>query len=158
MKTKTLIILFITHAVVGAVGFAAGIYVLPILIAPEAPSASQVESMAAGAQYTAEFRQDLADSDFLHQGEGTVTVGDTAITFMGHISPGPDYQLYLSPQFVETEAEFKRLKNTMVRVGPVRTFDNFVVPLDGSVDIDQHNTVIIWCESFNEFITAAQYR
>lgn len=158
MKTKTLIILFISHAVVGVVGFAAGIYVLPILIAPDAPDARQVQSMAAGARYTAEFRKDLVDSDFLHQGEGVVTIGPEVITFMGRISPGPDYRLYLSPQFVETEADFMRLKNTMIEVGAVKTFENFVVTVGPEVNIDQYNTAVIWCESFNEFITAAQFR
>lgn len=46
----------------------------------------------------------------------------------------------------------------MVRVGDVRTFDNFVVPLPDPVDVAQYNTVIVWCESFSQFITSAQYR
>ncbi len=157
MKLKTLVILLITHAVVGAFGFAAGIYVLPILTAPDAPTASQVQVMAAEASYSAEFKKDLKDSDFLHQGEGQVTVGNQFITFMGQISPGPDYKLYLSPEFVETEADFKRLKNTMIQVGDIKTFDNFVVPVSPSINVSQYNTVIVWCESFNQFITAAQY-
>jgi len=36
---------------------------------------------------------------------------------MGKLVPGPDYKLYLSPEFIETEADFNRLKATMVRVG-----------------------------------------
>ncbi len=157
MKLKTLVILLITHMVVGAFGFAAGIYVLPIITAPTAPEATEIRTMSAAARYTAEFTKDLQDSDFLHQGEGQVTVGDQYITFMGQISPGPDYKLYLSPEFVETETDFKRLKNNMVQVGDIKTFENFVVDVDASIDITQYNTVIVWCESFNQFITAAQY-
>lgn len=56
------------------------------------------------------------------------------MTLAGDLAPGPDYKLYLSPQFVETEADFVRLKPQMVRVGDVKTFRNFVVPVPDSVD------------------------
>ena len=139
-------------------GFALGIYALPILTAPEAPSATQIVSQASQAQFTGQFRRDLKDSDLLHWGEGTVSIGRTNITLMGHVSPGPDYKLYLSPEFVETEADFSRLKGRMVRIGDVKTFENFIVPVPESIDPGQFNTVIVWCETFSQFITAAKYR
>ena len=37
---KKLLLLTATHAVVAAIGLAAGIYALPILVAPPAPSAA----------------------------------------------------------------------------------------------------------------------
>jgi len=46
----------------------------------------------------------------------------------------------------------------MVLVGDVRTFENFIVPVAVGTDYARYNTVIIWCESFEEFITAARYR
>jgi hypothetical protein len=104
------------------------------------------------------FRRDLQDSDALHWGEGTVTVGRDAITLEGRIAPGPDYRLYLSPEFVETEADFNRLKPAMSLAGDVKTFENFIVALPDSIDPAAYNTVIIWCESFGQFITAARYR
>jgi hypothetical protein len=64
----------------------------------------------------------------------------------------------LSPEFVETEADFVRLKPTMVRVGDVKTFKNFVVPVPESIDPSRYSTVIVWCESFSQFITAAKYK
>ena len=76
----------------------------------------------------------------------------------GKVAPGPDYKLYLSPEFVETEADFERLKPQMARVGDVRTFDNFMVPVPASIDPERYSTVVVWCESFGEFITAASYR
>uniref|UniRef100_UPI00313F314C hypothetical protein n=1 Tax=Aeromonas sp. OTU364 TaxID=3043864 RepID=UPI00313F314C len=42
MQRKTLAMLLATHLLVGAAGFAVGIYTLPILIAPAAPSSEQV--------------------------------------------------------------------------------------------------------------------
>ncbi len=148
----------ITHAVALAIGFAAGIYLLPILIAPAAPSANDIKAQAGGAQFTGQFRRDLKGSDFLHWGEGTVSVSHHSIVLMGRIAPGPDYKLYLSPEFVETEADFMHLKPRMVRVGDVKTFDNFIVPVPEAVDPAAYTTVIVWCETFSQFITAAKYR
>lgn len=147
-----------SHAAAVGVGFGLGIYVLPILTAPEGPSSTELAMLADGATYRGEFRRDLKDSDALHWGEGSVLVGAKAIALMGQLAPGPDYKLYLSPQFVETEADFQRLKASMVRVGDVKTFTNFVVPVPSTVDPSRFNTVIVWCESFSQFITAAKYR
>ena len=155
---KRLLALAASHALFAVAGFAAGIYMLPILTAPAAPSSTEVAAMAAGAEFTGQFRRDLEDSDLLHWGEGTVSVGRNVIALQGEIAPGPDYKLYLSPVFVETEADFERLRPGMARIGDVRTFENFVVPVPEGIDPDAYNTVIVWCESFGEFITAANYR
>ena len=155
---KKIIVLVVTHAVAGAIGFAVGIYALPILIAPPAPQESEVMAVAAEAMFTGEFRRDLKDSDAFHWGEGAVSVSRGAVSLQGKLAPGPDYKLYLSPAFVETEADFLRLKPNMARVGDVKTFENFVVTLPAAVDPAAYNTVVVWCESFGQFITAAKYR
>jgi len=152
------LLLLISHAAVGLAGFALGIYLLPILIAPDAPADSAVGMAAANAEYKAEFKRDLADSDIFHWGEGTVFVTRKAISLKGRLSPGPDYRLYLSPEFVETEKDFMRLKPTMVQVGEVKTFENFIVPMPEGLDPSAYKAVIVWCERFREFITAAKYR
>ncbi|MGL5842769.1 MAG: DM13 domain-containing protein [Aeromonas hydrophila] len=158
MQRKTLALLLASHLLVGAAGFAAGIYALPILIAPPAPAHQQVAARQAQASFHGTFRRDLQDSDRLHWGEGQVSIGPDAISLMGKLAPGPDYQLYLSPTFVETEADFARLKEKMVKIGPVKTFDNFIVPLPADVNPADYDSVIIWCETFGQFITAARYR
>ena len=155
MKT---LLLAVSHALTLAFGFALGVYVLPILVAPEAPSPDAVAAQAQAATFTGRFRRDLADSDALHWGEGTVSVSARSIALDGRLAPGPDYKLYLSPQFVETEDAFKRLKASMVRVGDVRTFENFIVPVGEGIDPSRYTAVIVWCERFSQFITAAKYR
>lgn len=155
---KRIFWLMLSHGLVLAVGFAAGIYTLPLLIAPPAPDAQQIGQASEGALFTAHFRRDLKDSDALHWGEGEVSVGAARIALRGRLAPGPDYKLYLSPEFVETEADFARLKHRMQRVGDVKTFENFIVELPPGVDPQRFNSVIVWCETFGEFITAAQYR
>jgi hypothetical protein len=94
----------------------------------------------------------------LHWGEGEVMVSPTAVALQGRLSPGPDYQLYLSPVFVQTEAEFEREKPRMARVGDVKTFQDFVVVLPPGTDVAAYTTVVVWCETFREFISAARYR
>lgn len=155
---KKILLLVVSHVLVGAVGVAIGIYTLPILIAPPPPSVEELEAASQQAVYTGEFQRDLEGSDLLHWGEGRVSVGPQSIAFVGKLAPGPDYKLYLSPEFVDTGAEFERLREHMVRVGDVRSFENFLVAVPESVDPARYNTVIVWCESFAQFITAARYR
>jgi hypothetical protein len=150
--------LTVTHAIAVALGFAAGVYVLPILVAPAAPSVAEADRALQTATYRGRFRRDLAGSDLLHWGEGEVAVGPRVVALRGRLAPGPDYKLYLVPAFVETEAEFERVRANSRRVGDVRTFDNFVVPLPDGVDPSGYTTVLVWCESFGQFITAARYR
>lgn len=152
------LILVATHLIAIGFGFALGIYMLPILTAPAAPTAGEMAAQVGAVRYTGTFRRDLQDSDALHWGEGTVSIGTRGIGLAGKLAPGPDYKLYLSPQFVETEADFLRLKSSMVRVGDVRTFSNFVVPLPDGIDTSRYKAVIIWCESFGQFITATRYQ
>jgi len=155
---KKALLLIFSHTVVLLVGFAIGIYTLPILVAPPAPATEAVAAQAGEARYQGQFRRDLKGSDLLHWGEGTVSVGPESIGLMGRLAPGPDYKLYLSPEFVETEADFLRLKDRMVRVGDVKTFNNFLVPVPADMNPSDYTTVIVWCERFGEFITAARYR
>lgn len=158
MKTRTALYFVASHVAVAVLGFSAGIYALPILIAPAAPTASELKAATAQVQFTGQFKRELKDSDALHWGEGTVSVSPHVISLAGRLSPGPDYKLYLSKEFVETEEEFKRLKPRMIRVGDVKTFENFVVSVPAGIDPASFSTVIIWCETFSEFITAGKYR
>jgi hypothetical protein len=158
MSKRRIGLLLVSHVVVFGVGFGAGVYVLPLLVAPPSPSTDQVRVAASKAIFTGTFRRDLKGSDPLHWGEGVVAVTADSISLNGKLAPGPDYKLYLSPDFVETEADFLRLKPRMVRIGDVRTFENFLVPLPKNVDPASYTSVIVWCESFGQFITAARYR
>lgn len=158
MQKKLFGFLAFTHIATLALGFALGIYVLPILTAPPAPTDSEIRISVSRAVYTGEFIPELKGSDALHWGEGKLSVSLDQIALMGQLAPGPDYQLYLSPQWVETEVEFMQLKASMLRVGAVKTFDHFIVPMAPNTDLTAFNTVVVWCETFGEFITAAQYR
>ncbi|AQS37452.1 electron transfer protein with DM13 domain [Shewanella psychrophila] len=158
MKKWSILALVLSHVLAVGGGFALGIYYLPILIAPAGPDSQVLVLAAKNSLFVAEFSRDREDSDALHWGEGEVSIGSDSVSFSGSLSPGPDYKLYLSPEFVETEADFNRLKSSMVQVGEVKTFENFILPMSVSIDPSQYNTVIVWCETFGQYITSAKYQ
>ena len=153
-----LIKFFITHGIALAIGFALGIYFLPILTAPSSPDAAMLEEKAQSALFTAELTRDLRGSDFLHWGEGTISVSTSEIVHEGKLAPGPDYMVYLTKEFVEHEDEFDPIKAEAQLIGPVKTFGGFLLSVPEGVDVNAYSTVVVWCESFGEFITAAKYR
>jgi hypothetical protein len=152
------IILLASHSLFLAIGFALGVYFLPILIAPDGPSKAIVAEVAEQALYKGEFRRGLKGNDFVHWGEGAVSVSATRIAHMGRLAPGPDYKLYLVPTFVEDEQQFLAIKDTAQRIGDVKTFEGFVIDVPATVNVENYTTVLVWCERFSEFITAAKYR
>ena len=152
------IILLVSHGMVGFLGFALGIYLLPIITAPPSPELSSMMDQLGEVKYTGEFVRELEDSDFLHWGEGKLTIGKSLITFDGELAPGPDYKLYLSPEFVETEMDFNRLKPKMVQIGDIKTFDRFALTIPASVEVNDYQAAIVWCETFGQFITSTRFK
>ncbi len=152
------LLLIISHGAMLAAGFALGVYLLPILTAPEGPDRSKLVEASQSATYSAELTRDLRGSDFLHWGEGKVSLSPIKIGHEGSLAPGPDYKLYLVKTFVEDEAEFEVVKDASVRIGDVKTFNGFIVDVPEGIEINDYTTVLVWCEAFGEFITAAKYR
>jgi hypothetical protein len=77
---------------------------------------------------------------------------------MGTLAPGPDYQLYLTRDLALTEQEFLLIKGQSAKIGSVMTFDNFILNLPENINPANFKAIIIWCETFGEFITAASYQ
>lgn len=152
------ILMIITHTAALALGFGLGVYLLPILTAPTSPDAAKLQDMARDAVYTATFTRDRRGSDFLHWGEGDISLSATMVVHQGRLAPGPDYRMYLVPSFVEHEDEFLPLKDASVQIGEVKSFGGVIVQIPDGVDIADYDTVLIWCEAFGEFITSAKYR
>ena len=49
-------------------------------------------------------------------------------------------------------------KGSSVLLGDVKTFAGFIVAVPRGVDVDDYSAVVIWCEAFDQFISAAEYR
>lgn len=153
-----ILLLSLSYLVVFGFGLGLGVYLLPILSAPDAPTATELQAAAQGRVYGATFRRDVRGSDPFHWGEGQVTLTRTAISFRGKLAPGPAYKLYLVPRFVEDEEGFKRVKAQSLPVGDVKGFDGFILPLPPGTPLENYDTVVVWCEAFSRFITAGKYR
>jgi hypothetical protein len=152
------IVFLVSHGITMALGFALGVYLLPIMIAPDAPSHAEVAQVADKAIFSMQFKRDLPGSDFLHWGEGELSISARHISFTGELAPGPDYRLYLTPQLVLTGEEFLAVKEHSAFVGNIRSFDGFILEVPKNIDPAAYKGVVIWCGSFDEFITAASYQ
>lgn len=84
---RRLITFLTTHAIAVGIGFALGIYLLPILTAPSSPDAAMLKEKAQSALFTAELTRDLKGSNFLHWGEGTISVSKDEIVHQGKLAP-----------------------------------------------------------------------
>lgn len=155
---RRFVVLSASHAVALAVGFGLGVYLLPILTAPDGPDSMTLQQSAANAVFSAELSRDLRGSDLLHWGEGRISLTESQIIHEGRLAPGPDYRLYLVPEFVDHEDAFLPLKQTSLMVGPIDTFSGFIVDVPEGVNLSDFTTVLVWCEAFGEFITAGRYR
>ncbi|MGE0766404.1 MAG: DM13 domain-containing protein [Hyphomicrobiaceae bacterium] len=147
-----------THLAMAAIGFMAGVYTLPILTAPKGPEAASLQATARAAVFKGRFDRNLKGSDFLHWGEGEVSVARDKIGHDGRLAPGPDYKLYLTTDFVDDKSGFLKIKGQARLIGDVKTFNGFLLPVPDGVDVGKYTTVVVWCESFSAFISAAKYR
>jgi len=155
---KKIILLISSYIIVFVLGFGLGIYLLPILTAPKSVNIDKIIKLEKNALYKTVFVRDLKGSDLFHWGEADVSVSKNEIIVNGSIAPGPDYKLYLTKEFAEQEEEFLSIKDNSRYVAEVKTFKNFVITVPEDIDINDYNTIVIWCESFSEFITAAKYK
>lgn len=155
---KRLFLGIASHGFVLCLGFALGIYLLPILTAPPAPKQEVLPQAAESAMFSADSTRELRGSDLLHWGEGKISLTPEQIVHEGRLSPGPDYKLYLVKEFVEHEDEFLPVKETAQLIGDIKSFEGFILDVPQGVDISEYTTALIWCEAFSEFITAAKYQ
>ena len=54
------------------------------------------------------------------------------------------------------EASFLAIKDRAVQIAEINAFTNFSVMVPAHVDVSAFPAVLIWCEAFGEFITAAE--
>lgn len=138
------------------IGFGLGVYFLPILTAEKGLDPAAIEALSQSALREGTFVRDLPGSDGLHWGDGVIMANADRIWLGGEISPGPDYRLYLIPKYVETGAEFLQIKADSTQIGPIKAFENFALDIPADVEVTNFPAVLIWCEAFGQFITAAR--
>ena len=138
------------------IGFGLGVYFLPILTAEKGLDTAAIEALSQSALRQGTFVRDLPGSDGLHWGDGVIMANADQIWLDSEISPGPDYRLYLTPKYVETGAEFLQIKADSTQIGPIKAVENFALDIPADVEASNFPAVLIWCEAFGQFITAAR--
>ena len=73
-----------------------------------------------------------------------------------NVAKGADYCLYLTPKYVETGPGFQTIKVQSMQIRTIKAFENFSLGLSDGVDVTNYQAVLIWCEAFGKFITAAE--
>ena len=89
------------------IGFALGVYFLPILTEEKGLDTAALAQLETSAERSGTFTRDLPDSDAFHWGE-------------------------------------------------VKAFSNFSLDVPPGITVGDYPAVLIWCEAFGEFITAAE--
>ena len=74
----------------------------------------------------------------------------------GKVASEPDYRLYLTPKYVETRSGCQTIKAQPLHIEPIKAFENFPLDLTDGVNVTNYCAVLIWCEAFGQFITAAE--
>ncbi len=160
-KTKKLIsVLFriLTHLLFLIIGVYLGMYLLPILTESPKPNSTLIDLALENSKYETVFVRDLPGSNILYWGQGQLSLSEKNIVFQGKLSPGPDYKLYLTKNYVDDKESFLKIKTNAFLIGDINSFNGFVLKITPSVNIHNYNSVVIWCESFSQFITSARYK
>ncbi len=157
---KKIAIPVIFLAVGFGVGFAAGVYVLPIYIAYKSEPQQAIDVVQAEAtDPIGQFDRNSPGSDALHWGEGTVRISSGKLVFEEDVklAPGPDYRIYLSRTFADTKSDFTEIKPHAVEISKLKTFSGpleFELPED--LNAHEFDNVIVWCETFSMYIASAR--
>ena len=138
------------------IGFGLGVYFLPIIVADSPADQAVLAAESESAERQAVFVRDLPGSDPLHWGEGTLLISRERATLMGEVSPGPDYRLYLTPEYAETKKAFLAVKDRSREIARIKGFKDFSYPIDPGIDLSLYDSALIWCERFGAFITAGR--
>ena len=99
------VILIATHLAMLAMGFAGGVYTLPILTAPR-PRTRRPCGPSQPRRSTQGVWPAISKAATCFTGEGEIRVSRDRIAHIGRLAPGPDYKLYLAPRFVDTKEAF----------------------------------------------------
>ena len=138
------------------IGFGLGVYFLRIQIAEKGLDPASILALSDSALRRGTFVRNLPGLDWLHWGDGVIMVNADRIWLDGKVAPEPDYRLYLTPKYVETRSGFQTIKAQSLHIEPIKAFENFPLDLPDGVDVTNYWAVLIWCEAFGQFITAAE--
>ena len=154
-----IVIALVVGGLIGAGGgFAIGIFVYPYIFLAdiegmdEAPDAAEVRLVAEGTFIHAN------PSDPIHYGSGKVSVFEDVV-HLGEdfeVGPGPAFRVYLVP-LAEVTPNTEVDQTMYVDLGSLRAFkgsQNYRIP--AGTNIENYQSVVIWCERFGVLISPAK--
>jgi hypothetical protein len=153
---KSVSIIFVGGLLGTGFGVAVGIFIFPYLFPPPPAAERLTEADRSRLVATGTFIH-ANPSDPLHWGQGKVSVYERTVFLEPDfkVGPGPKYHVYLLPKAqVRSEPDVKAA--TPVDLGRLRSFEGsqrYSVP--ESVNLDEYNSVVIWCEQFSVLISPA---
>lgn len=150
--------LLVSHLVLFGIGFCIGIYILPVLTAGKNATDDELKGVKDNARYLGTFVKNQKGSNAVHWVDGKLYVNNDAIAFEGSVAPGPDYKIYLTKTQADDRESFIKIKKDSLYIGDLKNFGNFKKSLPNSINIDEYNTVQIWCEKFEQFIGSASFK
>jgi len=154
------IAIFVTGGVLGtAFGVALGFFIFPYVFPP--PQATEQLTDAEHSKLVASGMFIHANpSDPVHYGKGRVSVYERAVFLESdfEVGPGPAFHVYLVPKAsIRSSSD---LKDAMfVDLGGLRAFkgsQRYAIP--AGVNLNEYQSVIIWCERFGVLISPADLR
>lgn len=158
MKKFIYAVFFLVTGIV--IGFAAGVYTLPIIIEFTTERQQVAElSPAAESDPVGQFDRNSPGSDALHWGEGTIRISNGKLVFEEDVklAPGPDYRIYMSRKFAQTKNEFSKIKAQSIEIAKLRTFSGpLEFELPENLNVDEFDNVVVWCETFSMYIASAR--
>ena len=141
-------------------GFALGIYSLPIIVEWFSQNDQALsEQIFTQSDPEGQFDRNSPGSDALHWGEGTIRIADNKLFFADDVklAPGPDYRVYMTKKFVETQDGFNRIKSQALEITKLKTFSGpLEFSLPENINLDVYDNVIVWCEAFGQYIASAR--
>lgn len=101
-------------------------------------------------------------SDPVHWGKGGISIysgGNLLEVFLEsdfEAGPGPAYHVYLSSgKNIKSNNDFNSAVNT--DIGQLKSFSGSqIYNVPSTMDISTVNSVVVWCEAFNQLITSAK--
>jgi hypothetical protein len=149
--------IFVLGGVLGTgFGVALGFFIFPYVFPP--PTASEQLADAERSNLVASGRFIHANpSDPVHYGKGRVSVYERTVYLESdfEVGPGPAFHVYLVPKAsIRSSSDLKDVM--FVDLGGLRAFkgsQRYVIP--SGVNLNDYQSVIIWCERFGVLISPA---
>ena len=88
--------------------------------------------------------KDVKDSDFLHWGEGQISISKEKIICQGNLSHSRGNKLYLTKTFVTDEEGFLKKRNKKFKMGTINSLNEFLHEFRKTPSLERNNSVVIW--------------